>query len=47
MGRPLDCVVASALRVLDSDSDAMECLEAGTGTGVRNSAGNSGVACMI
>lgn len=32
MARPLDCVVASALRVLDSDSDAMECLEAGTST---------------
>lgn len=31
MARPLDCVVASALRVLNSDSNAMECIEAGTG----------------
>ena len=46
MGRPLDYVVASALRVLDSDLDAMECLEAGR-DGVRKSAWNSGVACMI
>ena len=41
MARLLDCVAASALRLLDSDSDATECLEADTGKdtghGVRKS----------